>query len=224
MGFYDVAARDSPKRERVDSIDLTVGNLIFLRNRAMQYGGQEDTGEEFCKVVRVREAGDRTIFIFCYRELRNSEVCSCGGRNIRQAIDPPVRVWLDYTSADTAARWSAQTAPPCCRPATVVFVIQPPPAAHTTTSRFCRHTEGLRLSFHASDTACVIMIILAPRSRTHTPPLETVWRTAQKHEIPAIAFVNKLDRDGADFKHVLGTLERRLGVIPLPLQVGYLRW
>ncbi|CAN0161016.1 unnamed protein product, partial [Ectocarpus sp. 12 AP-2014] len=47
---------------------------------------------------------------------------------------------------------------------------------------------------------------------------ETVWRTAQKHEIPAIAFVNKLDRQGADFKHVLGTLERRLGVLPLPLQ------
>ncbi|CAM9822651.1 unnamed protein product, partial [Ectocarpus fasciculatus] len=48
---------------------------------------------------------------------------------------------------------------------------------------------------------------------------ETVWRTAQKHEIPAIAFVNKLDREGADFKHVLGTLERRLGVLPLPLQI-----
>ncbi|CBJ27994.1 Mef2, mitochondrial translation elongation factor EF-G [Ectocarpus siliculosus] len=48
---------------------------------------------------------------------------------------------------------------------------------------------------------------------------ETVWRTAQKHEIPAIAFVNKLDRQGADFKHVLGTLERRLGVLPLPLQI-----
>lgn len=55
-------------------------------------------------------------------------------------------------------------------------------------------------------------------SRRHEP--ETVWRTAQKHEIPAIAFVNKLDREGAEFKHVLGTLERRLGVLPLPLQVG----
>lgn len=49
---------------------------------------------------------------------------------------------------------------------------------------------------------------------------ETVWRTAQKHEIPAIAFVNKMDREGADFKHVVGTLERRLGVLPLPLQVS----
>ena len=46
-----------------------------------------------------------------------------------------------------------------------------------------------------------------------------MWRTAQKHEIPAIAFVNKMDREGADFKHVVGTLERRLGVFPLPLQV-----
>ncbi|CAM9759472.1 unnamed protein product, partial [Laminaria digitata] len=48
---------------------------------------------------------------------------------------------------------------------------------------------------------------------------ETVWRTAQKHEIPAVAFVNKMDREGADFKHVVGTLERRLGVLPLPLQM-----
>lgn len=48
---------------------------------------------------------------------------------------------------------------------------------------------------------------------------ETVWRTAQKHRIPAIGYVNKLDRDGADFKHVLKTLERRLGVTPLALQV-----
>lgn len=51
---------------------------------------------------------------------------------------------------------------------------------------------------------------------------ETVWRTAQKHSIPAVAFVNKLDRDGADFDHVLATLERRLGVISLPLQVIFL--
>lgn len=48
---------------------------------------------------------------------------------------------------------------------------------------------------------------------------ETVWRTAQKHSIPAVSFVNKLDREGADFQHVLTTLERRLGVTPLPLQV-----
>lgn len=51
-------------------------------------------------------------------------------------------------------------------------------------------------------------------------PSETVWRTAQKHEIPAIAFVNKLDREGADFAHVIRSLERRLGLVPLPLQVS----
>lgn len=61
---------------------------------------------------------------------------------------------------------------------------------------------------------------LIPRLPPSCRTPETVWRTAQKHEIPAIAFVNKLDREGAEFKHVLGTLERRLGVLPLPLQVG----
>lgn len=54
----------------------------------------------------------------------------------------------------------------------------------------------------------------------HACDPETVWRTAQKHSIPAVSFVNKLDREGADFQHVLTTLERRLGVTPLPLQVN----
>lgn len=63
-----------------------------------------------------------------------------------------------------------------------------------------------------------LMCTRVPKHAALAVKTETVWRTAQKHEIPAIAFVNKLDRQGADFKHVLGTLERRLGVLPLPLQ------
>lgn len=49
---------------------------------------------------------------------------------------------------------------------------------------------------------------------------ETVWRTAEKNHVPAVAFVNKLDRDGAELKRVLKTMEDRLAVVPLPLQVS----
>ncbi|CAM9289924.1 unnamed protein product [Discosporangium mesarthrocarpum] len=48
---------------------------------------------------------------------------------------------------------------------------------------------------------------------------ETVWRTADKHVIPSLAFVNKMDREGASLNSVLASLEKRLGVTPLPLQV-----
>ena len=48
---------------------------------------------------------------------------------------------------------------------------------------------------------------------------ETVWRQAQAHGVPAIAFVNKMDREGADFSRALASLESRLGLHALPLQL-----
>ena len=50
---------------------------------------------------------------------------------------------------------------------------------------------------------------------------ETVWRQMRRHHVPAIAFVNKCDRPGADFLAALSSLERRLGVRPLPLQYPF---
>ncbi len=48
---------------------------------------------------------------------------------------------------------------------------------------------------------------------------ETVWRQANTYGVPRIAFVNKLDRVGADFFRVLEAVRTRLGVRPVPLQV-----
>ena len=50
---------------------------------------------------------------------------------------------------------------------------------------------------------------------------ETVWRQMRRHRVPAIAFVNKCDRAGADFLAAMGSIERRLGVRPLPLQYPF---
>ncbi|AKJ27286.1 elongation factor G [Caldimonas brevitalea] len=54
------------------------------------------------------------------------------------------------------------------------------------------------------------------------PQTETNWRLADKYRVPRIAFINKLDRVGADFLRVVGMMEERLGttVVPLQLPVG----
>jgi elongation factor G len=51
------------------------------------------------------------------------------------------------------------------------------------------------------------------------PQSETVWRQANKYGVPRLAFVNKMDRAGADFDKVVGQLKSRLGANPVPMQV-----
>ena len=51
------------------------------------------------------------------------------------------------------------------------------------------------------------------------PQSETVWRQADRYRVPRIAFVNKMDRSGADFFRVVGMLKDRLKAKPVPLQV-----
>ncbi|MEE4659698.1 MAG: elongation factor G [Halieaceae bacterium] len=51
------------------------------------------------------------------------------------------------------------------------------------------------------------------------PQTETVWRQANKYEVPRMVFVNKMDRAGADFKMVVKQLKERLGANPVPLQM-----
>ena len=51
------------------------------------------------------------------------------------------------------------------------------------------------------------------------PQSETVWRQADRYHVPRIAFVNKMDRVGADFERVLTQLRSRLGANPVPVQL-----
>ncbi len=51
------------------------------------------------------------------------------------------------------------------------------------------------------------------------PQSETVWRQADKYEVPRICFINKMDRVGADFFHSVQTIQEKLGARPLPLQI-----
>ena len=51
------------------------------------------------------------------------------------------------------------------------------------------------------------------------PQTETVWRQADKYQVPRIIFINKMDRVGANFFNVIEQIRNRLGAIPLPIQV-----
>ncbi len=51
------------------------------------------------------------------------------------------------------------------------------------------------------------------------PQSETVWRQANKYAVPRLAFVNKMDRTGANFDKVIAQLKSRLGAYPVPMQV-----
>ena len=51
------------------------------------------------------------------------------------------------------------------------------------------------------------------------PQSETVWRQADKYSVPRMAFVNKMDRTGANFFKVVEQLKSRLGAYPVPMQM-----
>ncbi len=50
------------------------------------------------------------------------------------------------------------------------------------------------------------------------PQSETVWRQADRYNVPRLAFINKLDKTGADFQMNLDSMRERLGCVPVPIQ------
>ncbi|MEF1226770.1 elongation factor G, partial [Vibrio fortis] len=52
------------------------------------------------------------------------------------------------------------------------------------------------------------------------PQSETVWRQADKYQVPRMVFVNKMDRTGADFLRVIDQIKDRLGATPVPIQLN----
>ncbi|OBT24748.1 translation elongation factor G [Vibrio tasmaniensis] len=52
------------------------------------------------------------------------------------------------------------------------------------------------------------------------PQSETVWRQADKYQVPRMVFVNKMDRTGADFLRVVEQIKDRLGATPVPIQLN----
>src|SRR2546426_2525324 len=53
------------------------------------------------------------------------------------------------------------------------------------------------------------------------PQSETVWRQADRYRVPRIAFVNKMDRQGADFDRCVRIMKTRLNARPVPIQIPW---
>jgi elongation factor G len=76
-------------------------------------------------------------------------------------------------------------------------------------------TVEVERSLRVLDGACAVFCAVGGVE----PQSETVWRQADKYNVPRIAFVNKMDRVGADFENVVQMMRDRLGANPVPIQL-----
>ncbi|MDJ0778546.1 MAG: elongation factor G [Gammaproteobacteria bacterium] len=77
-------------------------------------------------------------------------------------------------------------------------------------------TIEVERSLRVLDGACVVFDAVAGVE----PQSETVWRQANRYQVPRMVFVNKMDRQGADFLRVVQQVEDRLGSNPVPIQMN----
>jgi elongation factor G len=77
-------------------------------------------------------------------------------------------------------------------------------------------TIEVERSLRVLDGACAVFCAVGGVE----PQSETVWRQANKYHVPRLAFVNKMDRSGADFLRVVEQIRTRLGANPLPVQLN----
>ncbi|MDM8557551.1 elongation factor G [Candidatus Parabeggiatoa sp. HSG14] len=76
-------------------------------------------------------------------------------------------------------------------------------------------TIEVERSLRVLDGACAVFCAVGGVE----PQSETVWRQAIKYEVPRLAFINKMDRAGADFLRVVEQIKNRLNAYPVPLQL-----
>jgi len=77
-------------------------------------------------------------------------------------------------------------------------------------------TIEVERSLRVLDGACAVFCAVGGVE----PQSETVWRQANKYHVPRMAFVNKMDRSGADFLRVIEQIKDRLGSNPVPMQLN----
>jgi elongation factor G len=76
-------------------------------------------------------------------------------------------------------------------------------------------TIEVERSLRVLDASCAVFCAVGGVE----PQSETVWRQANKYEVPRLVFVNKMDRAGADFLRVIDQIRKRLGASPVVLQL-----
>ncbi len=106
---------------------------------------------------------------------------------------------ITITSAATSCQWQGHTLNLIDTPGHVDFTIE--------VERSLRVLDGVVAVF------CAVGGV--------EPQSETVWHQADRYRVPKIAFVNKMDRVGADFHQVLQQMRDKLGAVPLPLTIPH---
>src|SRR5690349_22737288 len=76
-------------------------------------------------------------------------------------------------------------------------------------------TIEVERSMRVLDGACMVFCAVGGVQ----PQTETVWRQANKYKVPRLAFVNKMDRAGANFMRVYEQIQARLKALPVPVQL-----
>jgi len=76
-------------------------------------------------------------------------------------------------------------------------------------------TIEVERSLRVLDGACAVFCAVGGVE----PQSETVWRQATKYKVPRLAFINKMDRAGANFLRVVEQIRTRLGSVPVPIQI-----
>ena len=117
---------------------------------------------------------------------------------------------ITITSAATTCNWNYPTIQGTVTPDTQSYhfnIIDTPGHVDFTVevNRSLRVLDGLVFLFSAVDGV--------------EPQSETNWRLAERYRVPSIAFVNKMDRSGADFFNVVNDIKEKLGANAVPLQV-----
>jgi len=114
---------------------------------------------------------------------------------------------ITITSAATTCFWSGMEK---LRPSHRINIIDTP--GHVD------FTIEVERSLRVLDGACALFCAVGGVE----PQSETVWRQANKYHVPRLAFINKMDRTGADFLRVVEQIKTRLGakVIPMQLPIG----
>ncbi len=113
---------------------------------------------------------------------------------------------ITITSAATTAFWQGSTKQ---FPHRYRFNIIDTPATSTSPSRWSARCACSMARWWCS---------AAPTESSRSP--STVWRQASKYHVPRLAYVNKMDRQGADFLRVVAQIKQRLGHVPVPIQLA----